>query len=91
MKCYENNDSSFKQRKEMVRYHNFCNTYRYRKERIIVIEDEEFCISALNTIFTKIGINTSYQVDICINGSEAFGLVQESYKAGLSYKIIFKE
>jgi len=56
-----------------------------------VIEDEEFCISAINAILTKIGINTSLQVDFCINGSEAFNLIQEAYKAGLDYKIILKD
>jgi hypothetical protein len=56
-----------------------------------VLEEEEFCVSAINAILTKIGINTSLQVDFCVNGSEAFNLIESAYKVGLGYKIILKD
>ena len=37
----------------------------------MIIDDEEFCLSAMNAMLLRFGINTKHQVDFCINGKEA--------------------
>ena len=40
---------------------------RYRTNRIMIVDDEEFCISALRSMLTKLGIS-QWQVDYCYDG-----------------------
>ena len=45
---------------------------KFKNNRIMVVDDEEFCISSMRAILHSQGINVDYQVDYCINGKEAF-------------------
>ena len=38
-----------------------------------------------------VDIDTKFQVDYCINGKEAVETLQNSYKNGLTYKVIFTD
>ena len=52
------------------------NLYRQRHNRILVVDDEEFCISAIQVLLTQLGINIETQVDFCITGQEAVNKVK---------------
>lgn len=39
--------------------------------RIMVVDDEEFCLTTLKFILFNVGIDTEKQVDFCITGLEA--------------------
>ena len=57
----------------------------------MVIDDEEFCIAAMQAMLTLLGIDTAHQVDFCINGKEAIKMLSKTYKKGYKYKIIFTD
>jgi CheY-like chemotaxis protein len=44
---------------------------KYAKSRILVVDDEEFCLSSMKVMLNKLGIDTEKQVDFCMNGIEA--------------------
>ena len=49
----------------------------------MLVDDEEFCLSTLNSILYNIGVDTKDRVDFCITGLEAFNRVKEAYEKGL--------
>ena len=57
----------------------------------MVIDDEEFCIAAMQAMLGLLGIDTAHQVDFCINGKEAIKIVTDSYKKGFKYNMIFTD
>ena len=57
----------------------------------MVVDDEEFCISAMKGILFKAGLNLEYQVDFCISGEQAFDLVKDMYSQGMKYRLIFTD
>ena len=63
----------------------------FKNNRIMVVDDDEFCISASKSLLNGLGIDVLHQVDFCIDGGEAVDTLIESYKNGLSYKLIFTD
>ena len=49
----------------------FEDMVKYKNTRILVVDDEEFCISTMKSYLSQLGINVDSQVDFCINGEEA--------------------
>ena len=49
----------------------------YRNNRILVADDEEFCIASINAIFRILEIDSKL-VDNCIHGKEALDKVKEA-------------
>ena len=45
---------------------------KYKNNRILVIDDEEFCLSAMRAVLFSQGIDVDFQVEFCITGKEAF-------------------
>lgn len=43
----------------------------FKTNRIMVIDDEEFCLMSIKVILKQIGFDVDYQVDFCIQGQEA--------------------
>jgi len=43
----------------------------FRDNRIMVVDDEEFCIASMKVVLGKAGIDVYSQVDFCITGLEA--------------------
>ena len=41
---------------------------KFANNRILVVDDEEFCISSMKAVLYSLGINTDFQVDFCIHG-----------------------
>ena len=44
------------------------NGKMWKNERIMVVDDEEFCIAAIRAMLERVGIDVKYHVDFCING-----------------------
>ena len=63
----------------------------YAEIRMLIVDDEEFCISAMKAIFESVGINCEHQLDFCISGEESLKQVKEAYRNKMSYKIIFTD
>ena len=57
----------------------------------MLVDDEEFCLSTLNSLLYNIGVDTEIRVDLCITGLEAFDRVKEAYQKGIKYGIIFTD
>ncbi len=64
---------------------------KYKDNKILVVDDEEFCISAMKGILFKCGLNLEFQVDFCISGQQAFDLVKEMYTTGQKYRLILTD
>ena len=41
------------------------------KNRILVVDDEEFCLGAMKTLLQKSGFDVANRIDFCINGLES--------------------
>jgi CheY-like chemotaxis protein len=63
----------------------------YGSDRILLIDDEEFCISSMRAIMFKLGLDIENKLDYCMNGAEACELAEFALKHHLSYKIIFTD
>ena len=63
----------------------------FGRERILLIDDEEFCISSMRAILFKLGIDLDNMVDFCMNGQEACELAEYALKLGMTYKLIFTD
>ena len=57
----------------------------------MVIDDEEFCITAMKTMLGLTGIDTYHLIDYCLNGKEAIEKITESYSNGMRYQLIFTD
>ena len=59
--------------------------------RILIVDDEEFCISAMKVILEHVGINLEHQLDFCISGKECLDQIKDAYRNKMSYKVIFTD
>lgn len=62
-----------------------------RNERIMVVDDEEFCLTMMQSILFNLGIDTENRVDFCITGLEALEKLKKAYEKNDSYAIIFTD
>ena len=72
-------------------FYLYKNFQKHQKNRILVVDDEEFCIAAMRALLFKMGIDIQYQVDYAINGLEALSLVEEIQRNNMSYQLIFTD
>ena len=64
---------------------------QFRQRRILVVDDEEFCISSMRAVLFSQGINIEFQVDFCITGKEALNQVKKTYENGMRYSVILTD
>lgn len=64
---------------------------KLQNNRILIADDEEFCIASMRHILEKIGVDIANQVDFCIDGQEAVNQLRDAYEAGMSYKVVFTD
>ena len=64
---------------------------KYRENRILVMDDEEFCLSSMRAVLFSLGIDVDYQVEFCITGKEGFEQLQKTYENGMKYILIFTD
>jgi len=62
-----------------------------QNNRILVTDDEEFCIASMRNILESVGVDIQNQVDYCIDGQEAIDQLKDAYYSGMSYKLIFTD
>ena len=55
----------------------------WKTMRIMVVDDEEFCIAAMKTMCQQFGISVSNHIDFCFNGQEAIDTVMQAYEIGI--------
>jgi CheY-like chemotaxis protein len=64
---------------------------KYKTNRILVVDDEEFCLASMKAILFSLGFDTKYQVDYCITGQEALDQVISATVNGFFYKAILTD
>jgi CheY-like chemotaxis protein len=74
--------------------HHFNQVENYKKYancRVMVVDDEEFCIASMRSMLMTMGLDTVFQVDFCITGEEAFNQLKTVTSLGMKYKVIFTD
>ena len=56
----------------------------------MIVDDEEFCIAAMESMLKMFGINKNH-IDFCFNGREAMNTFKEAHSQGFTYSIIFMD
>ena len=59
--------------------------------RILVVDDEEFCISTMKAILKMLDVDVKMVCDFCINGQEAVDQVKKAYSNGIKYRLILTD
>lgn len=57
----------------------------------MVVDDEEFCLTTIQSFLFNNGIDTENRVDFCITGLEALEKLKDAYRNDHSYSIIFTD
>lgn len=61
------------------------------KNRILIIDDEEFSLSALEVVLKCANINVEERVDLVMSGKEALELIQITETNGVRYSLILTD
>ena len=64
---------------------------KYGKNRILIVDDEEFCMTTIKCLIEALGIDPQYIVDNCMNGKEALDRIQDAYCNDIQYQLIFMD
>ena len=64
---------------------------KYGKKRILLVDDEEFCMTTMEALLQAQAIDTDNLVDKCMNGKEALDKIIEAYNNDIEYSIIFMD
>ena len=64
---------------------------KHKKNRVLIVDAEEFCISAMKAIFNFLKVDYEHNIDFCINGQEAIDLIVNGYELGLTYCLIMTD
>ena len=70
----------------MLKYHK-----SYGKNRILLVDDEEFCITTMIALLEILAIDCHKFVDTCMNGKEAVEKITDAYKYNIEYSLIFMD
>ena len=63
----------------------------FKKNRILLVDDEEFCLVSMEQMIKKVGINVVQYLDSCITGLEAVNQIKHSFIDNIQYSIIFTD
>jgi two-component system sensor histidine kinase/response regulator len=63
----------------------------FGKKRILLVDDEEFCIATLTSLLQCQKIDTVNLVDTCLNGEEALHHLMSAYSSGITYSLVFMD
>lgn len=64
---------------------------KYKNNRIMIVDDEEFCQTMMKQILFSMGVNVEHRVDCFINGQEALDQVKDAQSMEISYDLIFTD
>ena len=65
-------------------------TKRKNSNKILVVDDEEFCQNAIKVLLERQDVDMS-KVEFCITGQEAVTKLREGYLKGHSYRLILTD
>lgn len=65
--------------------------WNFRTNRVLVVDDEEFCLKALSAMLKNLDFDVSHQVDFCIDGREAVETIKSAYSKGFEYSLILTD
>ena len=60
-------------------------------QRILVVDDEEFCLSGLKAVLMTLGIDVVQKVDLTMSPSEGLKYLECATNLGLSYSLILTD
>jgi CheY-like chemotaxis protein len=63
----------------------------FKTNRILIVDDEEFCLNSIQEMLQILDIDTKFQVDFCINGQEALDTIKTAFKHNFGYKLILTD
>ena len=58
---------------------------------MIVVDDEEFCITTMKHMLKGLGINTKEQVDFCFDGLESFTQLVNCHSQGIKVDLVLTD
>ena len=61
------------------------------QNRVMVVDDEEFCLSSMKSMLKLAGIDVKQKCDVFITGKESLDYLKKMYKQGYSYSYIFTD
>lgn len=68
----------------VVDLHKYVKKYdKFKKKRILVIDDEEFCLTMMQQILFRVGVDVEHRVDFCMSGLEAIKHLEEALDIGV--------
>ena len=65
--------------------------HKTNSNRILVVDDEEFCLCTVKYLLIKLGVDVDASVDFCLNGQEALHTVEDAMGHGVSYVLILTD
>lgn len=65
--------------------------FKFKTNRILIVDDEEFCLNSMYVMLQKFNIDFVSRVDFCINGQEALQTIQLAYENGFSYGLVLTD
>jgi len=64
---------------------------KHSKDRILLADDEPFCLESMKVLLEKAGIDVANKVDVCISGERMVDLISSGFSNGINYKVIFTD
>ena len=61
------------------------------KNRILIVDDEEFCLTSMREMFKMAGVDVDNTCDFFYNSQHALEFIKTSYEHGFMYKFIFTD
>ena len=63
----------------------------HKKDRVMIVDDEEFCLSSIQGMIEKTGFDFEQRVDFSMTGLQALTKVKDSFLKGVTYKLILMD
>ena len=60
-------------------------------DRILICDDEEFCLVGLKMIMKTLGIDVENKVDLSMSAEETLELIKHASNLGIRYKLIITD
>ena len=59
--------------------------------RILLVDDEEFCLTAMKNMLENLDVDIEGRVEECITGLEAVDHIKNSFSEGITYSLILTD
>lgn len=65
--------------------------FKENRQRILVVDDESFCLMSLCSLLRSCQVDVEKVVDVAMNGEEAIRSVKTALQLGIRYQLIFTD